>query len=122
MKFSLLLNPFSSEAIHLAMESRLLRVEEVEEIVQLAAGQHQTINKSGALVVRHLLDVYNLNQDLPQSPSNLTGLAENDLSFQSANAFRLYYKGHVDEACRITSEIIQNFGYYDVGSHQCADY
>ncbi|CAK5085406.1 unnamed protein product [Meloidogyne enterolobii] len=39
-------------------------------------------------------------------------LLSDDLSFQSANSFRLYSQGNVREAYNITSTIMHEFGYY----------
>lgn len=50
-------NIFSSEAIYLALDSRLLSISEIQTIIAPAA----TTNSSGYKVLKLILDIYNIN-------------------------------------------------------------
>lgn len=57
LKHCLTINPFSSEAVYLSLESRLLSVSEMQKIISSNASK----NQSGYEVIRHILDIYNIN-------------------------------------------------------------
>jgi hypothetical protein len=51
-------NPYCSEALHLAIDSRLLKANELQEIVH---SSQAATNPSGNRIISHLLKIYNLN-------------------------------------------------------------
>jgi len=54
----LLANPYCSEALHLAIDSRLLKACELQEIVGSSSA---AINSSGSKIICHLLEIYDIN-------------------------------------------------------------
>uniref|UniRef100_A0A914LW52 Cell division cycle protein 16 n=1 Tax=Meloidogyne incognita TaxID=6306 RepID=A0A914LW52_MELIC len=112
LRHCLLANPYCSEALHLAIDSRLLKACELQEIVGSSSA---AVNSSGSKIICHLLEIYDINREASSFSANslrLGSLLSDDLSFQSANSFRLYSQGCVREAYNITSTIMHEFGYY----------
>ncbi|KAI1725039.1 tetratricopeptide repeat domain-containing protein [Ditylenchus destructor] len=111
LKHCLSANPFSSEAVHLALDCRLLKPAEIQN--HLASVESS--NKSGSQIIRHLLAIYNSATTKPMEPSTsaVADKLSSDLSIRAANAFRLYSQGYILDAYKITSEIVHEFGYYD---------
>lgn len=56
LKNCLLLNPYSSEAFHIALSSRLMTPDELKEIFSLT----DSTNKSGTQIMKSLLQIYNV--------------------------------------------------------------
>uniref|UniRef100_A0A914IBQ8 Uncharacterized protein n=1 Tax=Globodera rostochiensis TaxID=31243 RepID=A0A914IBQ8_GLORO len=117
LKHCLAANPFCSEAIHLAVDSRLISARELRAIIGCQYNQQKTgQNSSGARVIAHLLEIYDLGNEPTVPPSGATSrlaqLLAKDLSVQSATAYRLYARGSVHEAYQISAEIMHEYGYY----------
>lgn len=57
LKNCLFMNPYSSEALYMALNSRLMTPDQLKEIIVST----ESTNKSGTQIMKSLLEIYNVN-------------------------------------------------------------
>jgi len=106
IKECLIGNPYSSEALQTAIDSKLLNDRDIKKLLA------SKTKKSTGSKVMNLLCELRCSKNEPSDDAVYKAL-DNDVSIQAATAHRLYNKGNISEAYNITSLILAEYGYYE---------
>uniref|UniRef100_A0A914CKR6 Uncharacterized protein n=1 Tax=Acrobeloides nanus TaxID=290746 RepID=A0A914CKR6_9BILA len=101
-------NPYSKEAVQLALSSKLLSPEQIRLLLRQSTDPNNPVLD----IIRLVLDYHNPQADLPKESQSLQQALSEDLSFKAAYASRLYNDEQIDEAYKVSAELVHKFGFY----------